>query len=697
MRNMRTVRVQINFVLDARAIALCVVIASLGQIAWAALFTNVIGENLWSRYLAIQGATVSAGCGISVALAAYLNARQILSSYFVLLILLTLLTALLYGASATISVVLFFMGGLAAGCHIQTALRGRSSDSLVNVLTGLAALALINTMMAPWALNTWLTHAGLTTIPIAALALAPQARAVFFAQMRDGFIGLRRPVEHSLTDIALAVWATTLAAWFLILGALPELYHDGLAVHLYMASYMRANGAWSYDPSLYAFAFMPAAITHLYGHFYILAGEQAARLFNVLMLFSTCMCIVALARQFATKTAALASALLFASTPLAHIETVSLFVENGLALWTMGSAYVIVTYWNRASDVVAPALALLAAACATKLHGVVVAGLFGSVFFWRVIVQVGVRQAVRTMPLVMAFAALGVFPYVFSYAVTSNPVFPFYNDVFKSPYFLLVRLIDARWLNSVWPNPLFSLSIHSPNFLESWRGAGGFAWMTFLPAAIPLAFMAGRRYAPRICLIFGLILSVIILSQIRYLRYIYPFLPLLCMPIAYTISVGSRGAGRYVFATIITVVALLNAYKIPAAGWVLRAVDLRAAVDSDVANQLERAFVPHRIANREVNRLAGRGARVLYVGAPFGGLLEGTAIYSNWYALPFRQGSQAVHDNATARSYVEDLKVDFVIHDGDTATPFGASVLSAMSAAQEPLMTVGKLTLWKVK
>jgi hypothetical protein len=691
---MRPLKIRINVDVDPRLIALSLTVLSLSQIAWAAAFSDVFVQTLWPSTLVRQTGLLCLCCAALVAAAVYLDRTRVVPSRAFLSAMIGVAIIGLYGILPACAVVLFLLASLALGTHLQPSPWRGPPGILTNVLLGAAVLALINTLMAPLPINDWVVHAVFMFIPIVALSFRGNARQAFIQSSYSAIEYVRVYEQQGLISIFLKLWATFLAFWFLILGALPEMYHDGLAVHLYVASYMQAHGKWSFDPDLYAFAFIPAAITHLYGHFFILAGEQGARLFNVTLLLLTCVGIVSLARTCATKNAALAAALLFASAPLASIETASLFVENGLALWITGSVYILVKHWDDAKAGALPLLALLAAACATKLHGALGACVIGLAFLWRVLVDGGPQSLVKVAPAVLIFAALGVSPYAFSYWVTGNPLFPYFNDIFASGYFEKLRMVDARWNASPWPNPLYALSVRSSVFLESWNGAGGFAWMIFLPAATLLPFMTLRR-VPLICLTLGFALTAVMLTQIRYLRYVYPFLPVLCVPIAYLLSERIAGWRRNILVAVVVFAAALNMFKVPSAGWILSAIDFRGVIDASVVNQMERAFVPHRLANREINRLGGKDARVLYVGGPFAALLQGTAIYSNWYNSVFRREAASVVDQASAESYIDLLRVDYIVHDGNVAGPFAAIMLSAVSSNRQPMMRVGRLTVWK--
>lgn len=693
---MRTLRIRINIDIDPGLIGLAVTILALGQIAWAFGYSDVFLQTLWPKGLAIQVLLLALACLAFVVVARLLEQLRLVGTKLVLACSAVAVSVALYGVASILAVGLFVAASLALGIHCHVLARARTHHAITSLVCGAALLALGNMCLTPFPINTIAVHAAIMLVPLLGLAVHGPARALFLGSIGALVVHIRQPLEARLATVLLTAWAFTLTLWFLVLGALPELYHDGLAVHLYMASYMQAHGRWSFDPNLYVFAYMPAAITHLFAHFFILAGEHGARLFNVALLFGTSAGIVLVARTCATKNAALAAALLFASTPVSYIETISLFVENGLAIWIIGAVYILLRNWDEAENDAVALLAVLAAACATKLHGAMASVVIGLVFLWRVRATGGVGAVLRLVPALAACGALGLAPYAYSYLNTGNPVFPFYNDIFGSAYFPKVRFADTRWLSSMWPNPAYVLSIRSSAFLESWNGAGGFTWMVFLPAALIMPFLTRRR-GPVVCAVLGLVLSAVMLSQIRYLRYVQPFLPLLCVPIAHVLSVMGGGWRRHAVTAMVALVAVLNAYKVPSAGWVLREVDFRAVIDPGAAERMERTYVPQRIANKEINRLAGKDARVLYVGGPFGALLQGTAIYSNWYVADFRRDGAAVTDRATAEAYLDRLKVDYVVHDGSVSTPFGAALMSAASAGRQPALTVGPLTLWKLR
>ena len=115
-----------------------------------------------------------------------------------------------------------------------------------------------------------------------------------------------------------------------------------MVFHLYLPSYVSANGTWHYDATLQAFAFIPNAVDWIYSHLFLLSGEPAARLYNFAALMLLGAMIYRLTADIASRATAVWTATLFISIPLAFIESSSLFIETTLALWLTSATGVFV-------------------------------------------------------------------------------------------------------------------------------------------------------------------------------------------------------------------------------------------------------------------------------------------------------------------------------------------------------------------
>src|SRR4029079_2674660 len=120
----------------------------------------------------------------------------------------------------------------------------------------------------------------------------------------------------------------------------------------------------------------------------------------------------------------------------------------------------------------APLLALLlGAALATKLLAVYAAASLVPLAAY------SLARSVKGKPLAIAFAratvvlvAVGGLPYLYAWAVAGNPVLPFLNLVFASPYSPAYNLQDTRWMGHLGPGFLFDATFRSNAFGESQPG-----------------------------------------------------------------------------------------------------------------------------------------------------------------------------------------------------------------------------------
>ena len=272
----------------------------------------------------------------------------------------------------------------------------------------------------------------------------------------------------------------------------------------------------------------------------------------------------------------------------------------------------------------------------SKLHGAVAAVIIGSASAILFLCERRTRSEYAKFSIVtVATAGLALWPYALAWLYTGNPVFPFFNLIFKSPYYGLTNFIDGRWTGHWSPWVLFDMTFHSSEFLECADGALGFSLFVFLAAGI-VAAICRRNAIVLFCIGIALLVMIAVSLQEQYLRYLFIFTPPLMIGIAYAIDeLGQDRLWRILVAVAVTIVIVLNVLKFPTAGWIIGPSDMRAIFDSASRRDFEIAQAPERIANQIINDLAGPSAKVLYITHPFAALLVGTAIYANMYNTAF--------------------------------------------------------------
>lgn len=605
-----------------------------------------------------------------------------------------------FGPSAVIVVGLFMVSSTIIGSALWARLRGGSELSLIFLTAlGAALYSIAFALIGPLPVNRIATHAILLVGPLLFVCLVPSVRRAFFVRLialrqRAGSIEASSAAE--ICGLAVLFFLTLLHA---LIAALPERYFDAMVMHLYIPSYVSVNRTWSYDPALYAFAFMPAAVDWLYTHFFLLQGEMAAKLFNLSALMLACAILYTIIRKVAQREVAVWVTVLFASMPIAFLESSTLFIENTLTLWLISAVGVLFVAELRPENRHAvAALVFLAAASMAKLHGTMAALVIGAfivgLFAWH---QRSARENIRLGAICAGFGAIALFPYAFAWLETGNPVFPFYNQIFKSPFFPPTPFMDTRWVGHFDWRLLYDVTFASDRFLEANVGALGLTVILLLPIGI-VAMIARPNKTGVVSLLLGAAVMLPIASQVQYLRYFYPVLPILLVSGACGVSLLiKRIPERAATFALLGAVVGFNIYKIPSAGWLLQDFDLSAVFDSEKRRALVLATVPERLANLEINRLAGRSARVLYTGNPFGALLNGTALYNAWYNMDLLHDMAQLTNADQARALLAQWNVSYVVYSEDTTQPAQEVLGAFLAKYYRPIAKFSRITLYDLR
>jgi hypothetical protein len=509
---------------------------------------------------------------------------------------------------------------------------GLAASALISIPIGLALLMAVLTAAAHVPINNQAAYA-------TALLLLIAAGRRRVADLAAGLAAwTRRSAAITTGDyLALSMFLTTLVV-VSVPAALPEQYHDALALHLNVASTVAAQGRWVFRPAEFIFSVSPFGANWLFTVGYVLAGETGAKAVNFALLgLVAALLSLETARQHGRSIGLIVGAL-FVSMPLAGIETASLFVENALTALLLAAFVLLVRAWPKleAGDIVALGT-LMGGAALIKLP----AG-----FFILPLSALAALSLLRTGPARRAFGllllfggiglAVGLQPYVTAWVLTGNPVFPFFNAVFRSPLFdMQANFSDPRWTGWFGPALLYRWTFESGKFLEAYNGAIGFALILLLLPG--LAWSLVRRHTPSllaafICLAYLLGMGV----STQYLRYFFPIFPLFFLIAAGALDGVARPSLRLsrLRGGVLAVAGLLAAVQLlflPAAGWILASYDVQVLLD----RTRQQKWIGSRVAQRRlidlVNADAGRSARVLMVGHAVGAGLDGLPVYYNWY------------------------------------------------------------------
>ena len=447
----------------------------------------------------------------------------------------------------------------------------------------------------------------------------------------------------------------------------PEVGYDGLALHLRTAAVLNQRHVASFDINEQIAALMPYFSDWLFSIAYQLGGELAAKLTNGSFLALTLLGAWGLVRHYAGSMWAKLAVAIVAATPMLLAHSATLFAENYLTLVTVA----LLVALDRMQPSSAPrrwrqdagVAILLAIPPLVKPYGlfITLAGLAA----WSLQTARDCRpRELLARALFVGSIALGIgfLPYAHAWILTGNPLFPFYNAVFRSPLYPAVNISDYLWMGHLTPDILYRMTFDSLQFGDGRPGTLGMHYLILLPCMLATPLVIRNRTVAIGCL-FVLLYGGGLLILIQYLRYLAPVLPVI-------VIVALIGAARIADprpwlrrATLASLVALcaINLLLLPTGYWILYGLPLQAAFSETAKNELIKAKCPMRLALPLINQTYGVSSRVAFLGPPFATDLQGTPLYAAWYNDLFKSDSDQVQTTEQAAALVSKWRLTHAV------------------------------------
>ncbi len=443
---------------------------------------------------------------------------------------------------------------------------------------------------------------------------------------------------------ALAVLLFVLFA-HLLAALKPEISADGLSMHLALPMAVAREARWGFDFRLNSWAVMPAGADSLYTAAYLMGGEAAAHLLNFAFLVLTCVLLASAARRWVSPAQAWLVAALFASTPLVQLVTASLFVENVWAAMILAATLSLARYWEEGR---LRALLLVAVFTSAAVSVKLIAAAFAAPIVCLAAFALFRRRAWRVLPiaagLLILFAAP---PYVYAFAKTGNPIFPFANAVFRSADFDTTKSFsDPRFTTPLsWKTP-YDLTFQSRNFMEAQGGASGFQYFLLLLPAI----LCARRRDQWIVVAVIAVAGGIILAILPNLRYLYPALPLAGLALAWLEPPVVLWVGA-------PLLVALNLWFLPSSGFYNG--DFALFRHADIQPYIER-MAPARVLIADLN-LRAPGEPVAFFSTDETGDLRGPAYTDSWHSERYWHRIQQAQNPQEIALILHELGIQHIV------------------------------------
>lgn len=488
---------------------------------------------------------------------------------------------------------------------------------------------------------------------------------------------LSKHIKNKILQLSVSSHTTLIKEWPVILlsvmcflhfcfAFLPELGHDALATHLFVPAQVATHHEWSFNPQLYVWVFMPMLGDWNYTIGYVLGGEVAARLINVGFIFI----LVYLIRDvvlWLTKDhkSAIWAMLLFVVTPLTFTESSSLFIES---VW---SSYIVAaTFWilkiffepsQRTSGILLVSIMLAFAAAAKAVTLIYLPALLWPIL-WLTPVLFSKPLRAFTMKAVSCFLLFGGIPYVISYLVTGNPVFPFFNAYFKSPLFAMSNFDNKLFSTPAsWDLP-YDIVFASSKYMEATVGASGFQWIMLLLTAITLLLLFKNKRAI-VLVVMGTLAIVLLFHFQSYLRYAFPVVIFLSMLIGVSVALSNQLSViiHKLWLAMLSITIALNLVFFGAGVWPYRDIPIFDIFSQGNIEEWMLARSPIRLAVSRVNALNNEQTPVVFLSPSLGGTLVADALYDSWYNPTFNSAMRQVREPQDFAQLLNKYNAKYVI------------------------------------
>ena len=470
-------------------------------------------------------------------------------------------------------------------------------------------------------------------------------------------------IEVSIAAIALIHFVVAL---------MPEVMYDALATHLFVSTQLAFRHQWGFDHTLYVWALTPMLGDWIFSICYLLGGESGARLANVGFIFILAWLTKKLVLwSGGTDRGARGSILIFLTMPLTYTESSSLFIDS---IW---AAYILTgTLWflrrpyknnEDASSIVIASL-MLGFASATKIGTVSYLPVLSLIVLYRTRVLLTRTSILYACMGVAVFVLTGCVPYLTAWLITDNPVFPFFNGIFKSSFYPSVNFDNLLYKSGLtWDLP-FRVVFASEKYLEATVGAAGFQWLILLfPCLIFLVFF--KHYRGLVLLAIGLLSVGVVFQAQSYLRYIFPATVILISMIGVALShVTLYFQLRNWFITAVFATIFLNLIFFNSGIWCYRDFPLKVLLSETNRNQYIGKRLPIRRAVEFVNYMNPAQTPVAFFAQPFGAGLNADALYPNWYNYRFQKAINEAMDPASIVKVLSNYDATYVLLDKNWGT-----------------------------
>ena len=588
--------------------------------------------------------------------------RNIWVSTFAMMMGLAILTG---NIVALICTIFFLYSSFSFGKLLNFSFKSNETDFLPSYLLGAGVYAFLIGIFVHFRINYNLFYFIFLSIPVLVSHFLDK-KSLDYAYFASQF---RNLVQLKSDTKFLDLIISTFIFLYFFVALLPELGWDALWQHLFVASYVDSHHFWSFDPSFYVLSVIPMLGDWFFTLGYLLAGETGSRLINFTFIIS----ILLILRDFVLyikgdEGAVKWAILFFLITPLTFTEGTTLFVESVWATFLLSAVLFFLKFCEDCKKN-RPYFYLTSFLLGLAMNDKLLTIFFLLPLLLLLVYNYRVFKNLTTLDFIgpiILFVLIGSFPYLNAWVIAKNPIFPFYNEFFKSPYYPPVNFSDSRWPPTFSLSLPFKMTFESNKFIESSAGSSaiGFQWVfLFLPLA-PLIFCLEQRKKIFYLLFIGLLsFSLIFCGVEAYFRYIYPslliFLPYLGIQISYMLKIKS--SLRAIFFISLSAAIFLNILFLTSTS-MYPDFPLKSVLNKKNREAYLYQRLPVRLTVSYLNNINVKNSPVALFSDPYVAGLNSEVLYMDWTNFKFQNEIINANSEAEMKSLLLSYGVEFFIY-----------------------------------
>jgi len=487
----------------------------------------------------------------------------------------------------------------------RTRLRtARLADTpLVGLALGYSAVAIAVFLVGMAGLLRW------WTVGIGTLVVAVAAAVVAARRLRANW---PPAVQLGRVEALLLSFVGLCAAYAAIWTSAPEVQYDAVYAHTWISEGWATAGRIRFSTihpvvNMFGSGYVFPIPTHLLG------AHESERWLQYGLALVIALGIWRLARPYGSTFAALA-AVAFLITPHVVWQMSTAYDDLALTLLVAGLAAAIL----RAEDATSPGSAsfvvglLAGGAFAGKLHLAPFA--VSALAAWAAFTAE--RTRLRRLVIGACGAAVVALPYAIGrWIALSNPFFPQFNNIFRSPYFAPVNArfnlpyLHTSGLTELFRFP-FDATVEPTRYMEAVPPGAFGVLIAGLLLGIAAGFLGGRRAVMASC---ALVVAMVgWWTQLRYLRYLLPYAAVGLLLLANVLGPAvQRGARRvlWLWPAAISVLMLATFPSTLSAFWMISGrLPVSVALGSESRRAYESRTLPMSDLSDAINRFAAPGS-----------------------------------------------------------------------------------------